>query len=228
MQFPLLRAEVRDGESWAVAADRHAADLDLLGPVLAADLGAEPLAFRTDPEHRLSVRPMMPGDLADVTRWVNEPHVARWWDEHRTAEQVAAHYGPALRGEEATRLWIWEVNGRSIGFGQDYRIRDHPEWALLCARPEAIGFDYAIGEPAFVGRGIGTGLLWVFLRDIVWPAYPGAPEFFAAPDHRNAASLRVLEKLGFTQGLWFDEPVGPDGRVDTVVGCSLDVVTVLG
>lgn len=228
MQFPLLRAEVRDGESWAEAADRHAADLDLLGPVLAADLGAEPLVFRTDPEHRLSVRPMMPGDLADVTRWVNEPHVARWWDEHRTAEQVAAHYGPPLRGEEATRLWIWEVNGRSIGFGQDYRIRDHPEWALLCSRPEAIGFDYAIGEPAFVQRGIGTGLLWVFLRDIVWPAYPGTPEFFAAPDHRNVASLRVLEKLGFTQGLWFDEPVGPDGRVDTVVGCSLDVATVLG
>jgi hypothetical protein len=37
----------------------------------------------------------------------------------------------------------------------------------------------------------------------------------------------VLDKLGFRQGLWFDEPQ-PDGRVDTVVGCTLDVCHVLG
>ena len=195
--------------------------------MLAQDLSGERLLFRTDPDHRLSVRPMVPGDLGDVTRWVNHPHVARWWDEHRTAEQVQAYYGPALAGSDPTRLWVWEVNGRSVGFSQDYRISDHPEWALLCAHPDAIGFDYAIGEPAFVGRGIGTSLLWVFLRDIVWPAYPRVREFFAAPDHRNAASLRVLDKLGFTRGLWFDEPAS-NGRVDTVVGCSLDVVQVMG
>ena len=98
------------------------------------------------------------------------------------------------------RYWIWEVNGRSVGFCQDYRIADHPEYALLCGRPDAIGFDYVIGEAAYVDRGLGTSLLWVFLRDIVVPAYDGASELFAAPDHRNTRSLRVLEKLGATQG----------------------------
>ena len=56
---------------------------------------------------------------------------------------------------------------------------------------------------------------------------PDATTYFAAPDHRNAASLRILAKAGFTEGLWFDEP-RPDGSVDTVVGCSLDVARVLG
>lgn len=227
MHFEVLRTAVRPGESWAQAADRRTADLGLLGPALAEDLSGDPLRFRTDPEHRYSVRPMTLGDLPDVTRWVNEPHVAKWWDENRTSEQVAAYYGPALRGEDPTRLWIWEVNGRSVGFVQDYRISDHPEYLLLCSRPDAVGFDYVIGEVAFVGRGIGTALLWVFLRDIVWPAYPGVTEFFAAPDHRNAASLRVLDKLGLTRGLWFDEPQS-GGRVDTVIGCSLDVAQVMG
>jgi RimJ/RimL family protein N-acetyltransferase len=229
VRFEFLRDQVRDGESWAEAADRLSPGS---GPVLALDLSGDPLRFRLDDEHTFSVRPMTPGDLHDVSRWVNEPHVARWWTEfnsagHRTLDQVQAHYGPALRGEDPTRLWVWEVNGRSVGFCQDYRISDYPEYALLTSRVDAIGFDYALGEPAFVGRGLGTSLLWVFLRDIVWPAYPAALEFFAAPDHRNAASLRVLAKLGFTEGLWFDEP-GPHGRVDTVVGCSLDVAQVIG
>ena len=89
-----------------------------------------------------------------------------------------------------------------------------------------MGFDYVIGEPAYVDRGLGTSLLWVFLRDIVVPAYDGVRELFAAPDHRNGRSLRVLEKLGATQGLWFDEPQD-GGRIDTVIGCSIDVRRVL-
>jgi RimJ/RimL family protein N-acetyltransferase len=224
VQFELLRDQVRDDESWAQAADRVSPGT---GPVLAHDLSGDPLRFRLDEEHRFSVRPMTPGDFPDVSRWVNEPHVAQWWDDNRSLEQVAAHYGPALAGEDPTRLWVWEANGRSVGFAQDYRISDHPEYALLSARPDAIGVDYAVGDPAFVGRGLGTSLLWVFLRDIVWPAYVDAREFFAAPDHRNRASLRVLAKLGFIEGTWFDEP-RPDGGVDTVVGCSLDVGQVIG
>jgi aminoglycoside 6'-N-acetyltransferase len=228
VRVDILRDQVRPGEAWAEAADRLVPrDLQEHGPVLAADLSGDPLVFRVDHEHVFSVRPMTPGDFADVSRWVNEPHVARWWDEHRSLEQVTAYYGRAVRGDDPTRMWIWEVNGRSVGFAQDYRISDHPDYALLTSRPDAVGVDYALGEPAFVGRGLGTSLLWVFLRDIVWPAYAGAAEFFAAPDHRNAASLRVLAKLGFREGVWFDEP-GVRGGTDTVVGCSLDVAQVIG
>ena len=57
--------------------------------------------------------------------------------------------------------------------------------------------------------------------------FPDATAYFAAPDHRNVASLRILAKAGFTQGLWFDEPQ-TDGGVSTVVGCTLDVATVIG
>lgn len=223
MLIEFSRDHVQAGESWAQAADRLAGGR---GPVLAVDLSADPLRFQVDEDHRFALRPMTEGDFPAMSRWIAKPHVARWWDEHRSVDQVAAHYGPGVRGEDRVRYWIWEVNGRSVGFCQDYRISDHPEFALLCGRPDAIGFDYVIGEAAYVDRGLGTSLLWVFLRDIVVPAYDGTRELFAAPDHRNTRSLRVLAKLGAVEGMWFDEPQG-DGRVETVVGCSIDVRAVL-
>jgi aminoglycoside 6'-N-acetyltransferase len=231
LELELERSQVGPGESWAEAADRVLAATagSVAGPVLAEDLSGDPLRFRIDRQRRFALRPMTEADLDVLVRWINESHVAQWWDEQRSREQVAAQYGPGLRGEDQVRYWIGEVNGRSVGFFQDYRIADHPDYALLSGRPDAVGFDYLVGEPAYVDRGIGTSLLWVFLRDLVVPAYDGVSELFAAPDHRNARSLRVLAKLGATQGLWFDEPHDPaaGGGVDTVIGCSIDVGRVL-
>jgi len=227
MRIEVPRSAVRPGEPWLAAAERRAADIGLSGPALAVDLSGDPLVFGVDDQHWFAVRPMTRGDFRDVSRWVNQPHVARWWDEQRRPEQVEAHYGPALAGDDPTRLWVFEANGRSVGFAQDYRIGDHPDYALLTGKPDAVGIDYAIGEPAFVDRGLGTSLLWVLIRDRVVPSYDDLNEVHAAPDHRNAASLRVLAKLGFQQGTWFDEP-GPGGRVDTVIGCTLDVAKVIG
>ncbi len=180
------------------------------------------------PRCSLRFRAMTRDDFPSLVRWQATPHVAPWWDDE--APDVAGaerHYGPALDGVDPTRMWVVEVDGTPAGFLQDYLIGEHPEYALLTGRPDAVGFDYAIGEPAWVGRGVGTRILWTFLRDVVRPAYPEAVQFHAAPDHRNRASLRALEKLGFRQELWFDEPQR-DGTVDTVIGCTLDVRRMFG
>lgn len=230
MEFAVDRAWARPGESWADLADRVAAVRlgdRLSGPVLAVDLSADPLRFRVPDQERYAVRPMGVADLDDLQRWVSAPHAAPWWQQGGSAASVVEEYRGVLHDGEATRLWVWEFNGRSVGFAQDYRIADHPEWALLCSRPDAVGIDYLLGAAPLLGRGIGSALLWVFLRDVVWPAYPGLPEIFAAPDHRNSVSRRVLAKLGFTEGLWFDEPT-TGGEPATLVGCSLDVAQVMG
>lgn len=222
-------------EPWAVDLSEKQGVLAVDAPDT-ADLSALPVGDGSEAVSRaagipgvvVGFRPLTRADLPDVVRWVAQPHVARWWDDE--APDVAAaerHYGPGIDGTEPTRHWVVEVNGRSVGFVQDYLVGDHPEYALLTAQPEAVGFDYAIGDPSWVGRGVGTRVLWQYLRDVVRPHYPDASTYFAAPDHRNLASLRVLDKLGFKQGLWFDEPQ-PSGRVDTVVGCTLKVKRVLG
>ena len=225
----VLSGRVAPGESWYDAALRLLAQDGRASDVPdAVDLSGAEKRFGCTAGESVGYRPMTRADLEDLARWQAQPHVARWWEGGtRTVEAAERRYGGRIDGAEPTRLWVMEVSGRSVGWVQDYRIGDHPEYAILNGAPDAIGFDYAIGEPAWVGRGIGTRALWVYLRDVVRPGYPEAEQFFAAPDHRNAASLRVLAKLGFEQGLWFDEPKS-DGSAGTVVSCTLDVPRVLG
>lgn len=221
-----LTGVAHDGEPWARAAERIAATVP--GSPCARDLSGEPLRFEVDSDVTVSLRAAGLGDLPDLVRWRQSPHVRRWWagDGEPSEANVVAQYTPEIDGMSPTRLWIAEVNGRSIGFVQDYRIKDYPEYALLGPDPEAIGVDYAIGEESWVGRGLGTRVMWAWMQR-TRRRFPGATALFAAPDHRNEASLRLLDKLGFTRGLWFDEPE-QDGSVSTVVGCTLDVPRVLG
>src|SRR4051812_19981827 len=176
----------------------------------------------------MAVRAMTHGDLRDVTRWRQQEHVRRWWasDGEPTYDAVAARYGPRIDGRSATRMWGVEINGRSVGFVQDYRIGDYPDYAVLGPDPEAIGIDYLIGEPAWVGQGLGARMLWAWMTR-ARGRFPEAATYFAAPDHRNLASVRILRKAGFEEGLWFDEPQD-DGKVTTMVGHTLDVAQVIG
>lgn len=217
---------VRPGESWAAAARRtcashHAEPIPL-------DLSGEVKRFQVEHDRRVALRAMTRSDLGDVARWLSTDHVRRWYaaDGEPTPERVAARYGPRIDGMAGIRMWVVEVNGRSVGFCQDYRLRDHPEFAALTPDPDAVGVDYAVGEPHLVGQGVGTAMLWVWLGSAL-RRYRDVTTYFAAPDHRNEASLRVLDKLGFVRGTWFDESQ-PDGATATLVGCSLDVARVVG
>lgn len=221
-----MRGVVRSGESWAAAARRtcashHAEPVPL-------DLAGEVKRFQIEHDRRVALRAMTRGDLPDMLRWRSAEHVRRWWHgvEEPTLEAVTARYGPRIDGMEPTRMWVVEVNGRSVGFCQDYRLRDHPEYASLTPDADAVGVDYAIGEPHLVGRGVGTAMLWAWLASAV-RRYRDVTTYFAAPDHRNEASLRMLDKVGFVRGTWFDQ-AQPDGSTATLVGCSLDVAQVVG
>ena len=78
------------------------------------------------------------------------------------------------------------------------------------------------------GAGSAVRVLWAWMAARPVQRFPDATAFFAAPDHANAASLRVLDKVGFERGTWFDEPQSGGGVTPPSSGCSLDVRRVLG
>lgn len=172
-----------------------------------------------------SFEPMTVDRLPELVRWRSQPHVLAWF--HTELADVAAaaeRYADRLDGRSATRMWSVHLGGRPVGYVQDYPVAAYDDYAVKMRDREAIGFDYLIGEPELVGRGLGPQLLWSYLRDVLCRDYPQAPRFTASPDHRNTRSLRALHKCGLVQGLWIDSPGGgPDGDpAATEIVCTLD------
>lgn len=168
-------------------------------------------------------RPMAETDFADVARWRTAPHVREWFHGELIDEAtVAARFAPRLAGDVPTRMWVVDIGDAAVGYLQDYRVSDHPD-AVKTRDMEAVGFDYLIGAPDLVGKGLGTRMVWEFCRDVLARDHPDAPRFIACPSHRNGRSRRVLAKCGFSEGLWIDEPAAPGRVPDTEVVCTLDV-----
>lgn len=146
----------------------------------------------------VTFRPLERGDFPLMQRWLNTPHVVRWWDKPGPAlEEVESKYLPRILGEELTDCYVVLEDGREIGYVQTYIIADHPEYHKLVDVPErAAGLDVFIGELDCVHRGLGPHLLREFMRTIVFDE-PGVESCIIGPAMSNASAIRAYEKAGF-------------------------------
>jgi RimJ/RimL family protein N-acetyltransferase len=158
----------------------------------------------------LHFRSMTAADLPRLREWLGRPHVRRWWDEHETFENVARHCLPRIEGEDPTRLFVIELDARSVGFIQTYLLSDHPEWEEEAeTEPGVAGVDLFIAEPELTGQGLGTEVLRRFTDEIVF-AEESTIACVGDPDVENAASITAFEKAGFRRaGEFFEKG---DGR----------------
>lgn len=144
----------------------------------------------------VELRPMEPGDLALVERWLGEPHVARWYLAGTSLEEELADIRQGVRGSQPVQLLIVLDDGTPIGWCQWYPCEVDLEWAAdMGAGPGDCGIDYAIGDPTRVGRGLGTELIAALVA-LVRTARPGC-DIVSDPEAENLASRRVLEKNRF-------------------------------
>ena len=141
---------------------------------------------------------MAEGDLPAVEAWLHLPHVARWWTTGTTAEEEVAKYRQriSLKRRSATIMLTAIQGDHPIGWCQWYRWADYPaEAEAMGARDGEAGIDYAIGDPAWIGHGVGTELIAALVAEVRHQY--SAAGVLVGPDAANAASLRVLEKNGF-------------------------------
>jgi aminoglycoside 6'-N-acetyltransferase len=161
-------------------------------------------------------------DLPRLDRWLREPHVAQWWrGEPADLAAVEAKYGPCIDGDDPTELFVIEDSGTPVGMIQRYLFRDEPEWVsvldgILDAADvaDAAGIDYLVGDPAAIGRGVGSAAVAAMVAMIF--DWQPVRSIVVSVQQANTASWRVLEKTGF-RPVWegaLDSPdpsdVGPE------------------
>jgi 8-oxo-dGTP pyrophosphatase MutT (NUDIX family) len=171
----------------------------------------------------IAFRPLAAQDLPSLVAWRQAPHAARWFPERLDLTAAERKYGPRITGQSPVRVHMATVDGSDAGFLQHYRVGDHAEYAAATGLPDAVGLDYAIGVPQLTRRGLGPQLIWSYLRDVALPAHPAARHALASPDVANHASIRALEKAGFTRAGQIEVPGEPGPQL-----CVLDLVRFFG
>ena len=139
---------------------------------------------------------MVGRDLPAVEGWLRRPHVARWWAKDVTVEVELANIADTVTGPSQTTILVVAEGGTDVGWCQWYRWSDYPDEArAMGAQPGEVGIDYAIGEPAAVGRGVGTALIRALVAEV--RRHHAGAGVLVAPHAANLPSRRVLEKNGF-------------------------------
>jgi ribosomal-protein-alanine N-acetyltransferase len=141
---------------------------------------------------RLTYRPVEPSDLDAFSSLVQDAHIRRYMMDGQLfpPEWSAAHIreSEALFARLGVGLWLAHerTTGELVGFC-GYLVL--PE---VHAAPELL---YALRE-SFTGRGLATEMARVCIAEAIRrELFPDG--IIASVDAVNAASVRVLEKLGF-------------------------------
>jgi aminoglycoside 6'-N-acetyltransferase len=167
------------------------------------------------PEPTIAFRPMVRNDLPLLQQWIEEPHVAEWWDDaEETFEAVRDRHGPGEITLQAVNPWVVELDGRPIGFLQWYFVEAHGEWFPgVDIPPRTVGLDIAIGDAAYVGRGLGRRVLLEFVHHVLRATVPDVAEVWVDPDPRNARALAAYRAAGFVDtGIDLPDPAQPGAQ----------------
>lgn len=139
---------------------------------------------------RVTLRRAVSGDLPLLSHWREAAHVRAFWgapDVEPEAEKLA---------DARVAMWIALTDGVPFAFLQDYGPHDWPGHPFAHLPTGSRGIDFYIGSADMIGRGLGTAMLREFTARLI---AAGAPSIGCDPHPDNAASRRVLQKVGFVE-----------------------------
>lgn len=122
-------------------------------------------------------------DLERMFRWLQQPHVKKWWDDgDDSIEKVEDHYFNV--SDNVERYILLSEEGDPVGYFQYYSLPNN-----------VIGIDQFIGEENCINKGLGTSAVTLFSNLIIDECNPSA--IVVDPDPTNTRAIRCYEKAGF-------------------------------
>jgi aminoglycoside 6'-N-acetyltransferase len=146
------------------------------------------------------IRPMTPGDLSLVRRWLETPEVVRWWGQ--PDEQYALVSDDLDHPDMAQ--FIVAIDDHPFAYVQCYGLGTWNE-GFGAQPPGTRGIDQFIGEPGMIGQGHGSGFLRQFADTLL---ASGLPRIVTDPDPDNGRAIRAYAKAGFQSDRLVDTPDG--------------------
>src|SRR6478735_672204 len=148
-----------------------------------------------------------------VSRWMDAPAVAAFWELAGPDSVTGAHLGRQLTGDGRSVPCLGVLDGRPMSYWEIYRADLDPLARHYPARPHDMGLHLLIGGVGNRGRGIGSTLLRA-VADLVLDHRPRCARVVAEPDLRNDPSVSAFLSAGFR----FSEEVDlPDKRAALMV-----------
>jgi [ribosomal protein S5]-alanine N-acetyltransferase len=132
---------------------------------------------------RLTLRRARMTDLDDVHAMLSQPAAMRYWStpEHETLEESRKWLAGMVAGAPGEDDFLIEHRARVIGKAGAWRL---PEVGFLL-------------HPDHWGKGLAFEAMTAVIAHL-FASHP-VPELTAEADPRNAASLRLLGRLGFVE-----------------------------
>ncbi|MFF8940382.1 GNAT family N-acetyltransferase [Streptomyces paradoxus] len=140
-----------------------------------------------------------------ISRWMNDPAAAAFWELSGTQEVTEDHLRTQLAGDGRSVPCVGVLDGTPMSYWEIYRAdldllaRHYP------ARPHDTGIHLLIGTVADRGRGLG-GLLLRAVADLVLARRPSCARVIAEPDIRNTPSIAAFLTAGFRFSAEVDLP----------------------
>jgi aminoglycoside 6'-N-acetyltransferase len=142
-------------------------------------------------EADVTLTPFSSTEIARLRRWLAAPHVAAWYLDPE--DHVAWAANPPPNGERA----LIAVGERAVGYIRWQTVsREVLDSVGLHEIPAgSVDVDILIGEPEFVGRGIGPKALLVLLSKL--RQRRDVPMVGLSPSVQNLSAQRAYTKAGF-------------------------------
>ncbi|MEU7719640.1 GNAT family N-acetyltransferase [Streptomyces tibetensis] len=135
-------------------------------------------------------------DLALISRWMNDPVAAEFWELAGPQEVTGDHLRAQLAGDGHSVPCIGLLDGTPMSYWEIYRADLDPLARHYPARPHDTGIHLLLGGAADRGRGLG-GLLLRAVADLVLAQRPSCARVIAEPDIRNTPSIAAFLTAGF-------------------------------
>ncbi|MEU9092289.1 GNAT family N-acetyltransferase [Streptomyces sp. NPDC048428] len=135
-------------------------------------------------------------DLTVISRWMNDPAVAAFWELAGAETVTAGHLTPQLDGDGRSIPCLGVLSGVPMSYWEIYRADLDPLARHCPLRPHDTGIHLLIGEVEQRGHGIGTTLLRA-VADLVLDNRPRCTRVVAEPDLRNTPSVSAFLSAGF-------------------------------